>query len=98
MPSFAAANPITCTRSNEKRRIHETAHQDGALMHEVTVINNLLGHYVLRFLDADSGRMTPMSPEDERTLATHLATLATDIHTRANRRDRDGDAPLLAAR
>lgn len=76
----------------------ESAHDDGRLMHEVTEVNNALGRYVLNFLDADSGRAEPMKSQDERTLATRLTTLADAMHTRADRRDRGGDAPLLIAR
>lgn len=60
-------------------------------MHEVTVVNTLLGRYVLRFLDADAGRCEPLSTEDERTLAGEVAAVAEGLRARAERRDRPGE-------
>lgn len=36
----------------------EAAHLDGRLMHELTKVNYQLSQYVLRFLDADAGRVS----------------------------------------
>jgi hypothetical protein len=67
----------------------DAAHDDGLLMHELTVVNSLLGRYVLRFLDADAGRAEPVSPADERQLADRLTRAADAIRARATRRDQD---------
>jgi hypothetical protein len=65
------------------------AHEDGLLMHELTVVNNMIGRYVVRFLDADAGRVQPISATDEHTLADRLARTADAIRARATRRARD---------
>lgn len=75
----------------------EAAHQDGVLMAEVTSLNTLLGRYVLRFIDADTGRAEPVSTADEHALAQQVAQLAAGIQARAKRRERPGDpAPLIS--
>jgi hypothetical protein len=69
----------------------EAAHLDNLLMAEVTSVNNQLGRYVLRFLDADAGRAEPMSVVDERALADRVAAMAEGLHARAARRDEQGE-------
>jgi hypothetical protein len=68
----------------------DAAHQDNLLMARVGKLNEQLGRYLLRFLDADSHRATPISTADERTLADRVAELATAIQARADRRDHHG--------
>jgi hypothetical protein len=67
----------------------DAAHDDGLLMHELTVVNSQLGRYVLRFLDADAGQTEPISPADEHALADRLARAAEAMHNRAARREQD---------
>lgn len=64
-------------------------------MHELTVLNTLLGRYVVRFLDADAGRIEPISVADEEALADRLADAVGGIRSRAARRDKHGDPPPL---
>src|SRR4051794_682710 len=74
----------------------DNAHSDGLFMHDVTVVNNLLGRYVVRFLDADAGRTDEVSTNEERDLAGRVAAVAVGLRARAARRDRHGDPrPLL---
>jgi hypothetical protein len=72
------------------------AHEDGLLMADVTAMNTELGRYVLRFLDADSGRAEPLSVTDELALADKVTAVADGLRARAVRRQRDGDpTPLI---
>jgi hypothetical protein len=71
------------------------AHLDNVLMSDVIDVNTLLGRYVLRFLDSDAGRATPLSTKDERALAGRVAAVAEGLQARANRRDRHGEPPAL---
>jgi hypothetical protein len=72
------------------------AHDDGRLMHDVTALNTELGRYVLRFIDADTGRVEPLSVTDELALADKVAVIAAGLRARATRRQRSGDpAPLI---
>jgi len=64
-------------------------------MHEITVVNSLLGRYVLRHLDADAGRADPVSMVDECALAKQVADVASDLRARATRRVQCGDRPPL---
>lgn len=73
----------------------EAAHEDGRLMHEVTVVNALLGRYVLRHLDADAGWTEPISAVDERALAEQVAEVADELRARAARREQGGHPPPL---
>jgi hypothetical protein len=65
----------------------DVAHEDGLLMHELTVVNAMLGKYVLRYLDADARRADPIPTAEERSLADRLTAAADGIRTRAARRD-----------
>ena len=65
------------------------AHEDGLLMHDLTALNTLLGRYVLRHLDADSGRADPIPTADEHALADRLTTAAEAVRARATRREQD---------
>ncbi len=74
----------------------EAAHQDGRLMHELSTVNAMLSRYVLQFLDADAGRIEPLSITDERTLAARLAEAASAVQARVERREQhEGTAPLM---
>lgn len=73
----------------------EAAHGDSILMAAIANVNNQLGRYVLRFLDADAGRGEPVTPDDERALADSVAAIAEGLRARADRRDRRGDSPAL---
>lgn len=67
----------------------DAAHDDGLLMHELTVVNSQLGRYVLRYLDADAGHAEPINPSDERALADRLGRAAEAIGNRAEGREQD---------
>lgn len=69
---------------------HAVAHEDGLLMHELTVLNAKLGKYVLRYLDEDAGRAEPIPPAEEHTLANRLMAAAIAIQARAERRTQHG--------
>jgi hypothetical protein len=74
----------------------DAAHQDNLLMAEVGKLNEQLGRYLLRFLDADSRRATHISTADERALADRVAALAEAIQARADRRNEHGyPTPLI---
>jgi hypothetical protein len=83
------------TMSNDlttRRRVpgpDDAAHDDGLLMHDLTVVNTMIGRYVLRFLDADAGHAEPIPVADEHNLADRLTDAAEAIRARADRRDRD---------
>lgn len=62
------------------------AHDDGLLMHDLTVVNTMIGRYVLRFLDADAGRCEPVPVADELALAERLANAAEALAARVARR------------
>jgi hypothetical protein len=72
------------------------AHEDNVLMAAIAHVNNQLGRYVLRFLDADAGRADPVSPSAERALADSVAAIAEGLTSRAARRERHGEPPMLA--
>lgn len=67
----------------------DAAHEDGLLMHDLTVLNTHLGRYVMRFLDADSGHADPIPTTEERALADRLTTAGEAVRARATRRDQD---------
>lgn len=74
----------------------EVAHLDNVLMAEVAQLNELLGRYVLHFLDADADRVEPLGAPDEHALADRVTAVADGIHGRAERRERHGDpAPII---
>lgn len=64
----------------------DNAHEDGRLMHELSVVNTLIGRYVLRHSDADAGYDEPVSPANEHALADRVASAAEGIRARAIRR------------
>jgi hypothetical protein len=64
------------------------AHDDGLLMHDLTVVNTMIGRYVVRFLDADAGAAEPIPVADERALADRLTSAAKALQARATRRER----------
>lgn len=71
---------------DDHTRDHDDAHEDGLLMHELTVVNTMIARYIVRFLDADAGRATPVSITDEHTFADRLTHAAEAIRARAIRR------------
>jgi hypothetical protein len=74
------------------------AHDDGRLMHDVTVLNTELGRYVLRFLDADTGQAEPLSVGDELALADRVSDVAAGLRARAVRRQHAGSPlPLICS-
>lgn len=64
-------------------------------MHEITMVNTLLGRYVLHHLDADAGRSKPINTADERALAEQVAEVADELRARAARREQGGHPPPL---
>jgi hypothetical protein len=67
----------------------DSPREDRLLMHDLTVLNTQVGRYVLRFLDADSGRATSTPTTDELALADSLTAAADAIRARALRREQD---------
>jgi hypothetical protein len=67
----------------------DAAHEDGRLMHDLTVVNAMIGRYVLRFVDADSGRAERIPMSDELELAERLASVTEALVARVRRRARD---------
>lgn len=59
---------------------------DQALLSELTPVIALLSQYVMRYFDADAGRVEPLSVLDERALAERVAEVAAKLHARAQRR------------
>jgi hypothetical protein len=68
---------------------HDTAHEDELLMHDLTVVNAMLGRYVLRYLDEDALRAGPIATADEHALANRLTSAAARIRARADHRSQD---------
>lgn len=65
-------------------------------MHELSAVNAMLSRYVLQLLDADAGRIEPLSTADERTLAARLAEAAGAVQARIERREQhEGSAPRI---
>lgn len=65
----------------------ETAHQDSVLIAELATVNTQLARYVLRYIDAEANRATPIPTEDEYRLADRLTAAAEAVRARAQRRD-----------
>jgi hypothetical protein len=92
--------PDDQTRDHRSRstapRSDPVAHKDGRLMLDVIAVNNELGRYVVRFIDADTGRVEPLSVVGELALADQVAAVADGLRARAIRRHCKGDpAPLI---
>ena len=64
----------------------EVAHLDGRLIHDLSEINYRLAQYMVRFYDADAGRVEPISITDEIALAEQIAAAAEAVRARAARR------------
>ncbi|OLF07551.1 hypothetical protein BLA60_26895 [Actinophytocola xinjiangensis] len=64
----------------------DTAHHDGRLMHDISDLNTRLARYLLHHLDADAGRVPPISAEDELALADQVTALAVALRARATTR------------
>jgi hypothetical protein len=71
----------------------EAAHLDGRLMHELSAVNYHLGLYVLRYYDADAGRVEPVPAADELALANSVAAAADAIRARVARRECQDEEP-----
>jgi hypothetical protein len=67
----------------------DAAHEDGLLLHDLTVVNTMIGRYVVRFADANAGRAEPIPVSDECDLAERLMGAAGAVLARAKRRARD---------
>jgi len=65
---------------------HDTDREDDLLMHDLTVVNAMLGRYVLRYLDEGARRAGPIATADEHALADRLTAAADRIRARADRR------------
>jgi hypothetical protein len=61
-------------------------HDDKQLMADLSALNGQISRYVVGYLDADAHRTTPPSPDDERALVETMATLASRVQERADRR------------
>jgi len=81
--------PNDLTRCSRVPDPDNAAHDDGLLMHDLTVLNTMIGRYVLRFLDADAGRREPVPVADELALAERLTNVAKAIAARIARRAKD---------
>ncbi len=69
-----------------------SSRDDDLLMRDVVEVDNSLGRYVVRFVDADMGRADHIPVADERALAERLTALADGIRARAGRRERATNA------
>lgn len=78
-------------RLQSELTVEEVAHHDSVLMAEVSQVNTLLSRYLLRVLDADAGRASELSPDDERALADRVAAVAVELRARAARRAQHGE-------
>lgn len=59
-------------------------HGDRQLIAELAALNEQLSRYVVRYLDADGGRATPVSVADERVFAEALHAMAARLRQRAD--------------
>lgn len=66
----------------------EHYHHDKRLVAKLADLNGHLTGYLLRHLDADAKRTTPISPDDEHDLGTRLVRLGMMVIGRADRRQR----------
>ncbi len=80
---------MTAMTHSDPAASNDQAHDDGRLMHELTAVNTMVTRYVVRFLDADAGRVGPISVADEQALADALSGAAVAVRARASRRARD---------
>jgi hypothetical protein len=63
----------------------DAAHADGLLMHDLTVLNTLIGRHVLHHLAADTGDRPSITSAEDRALADRLTTAADALRERADR-------------
>jgi hypothetical protein len=61
-------------------------HDDKQLIAALTALNGQVSRYVLRYLDADAGRVVPTSVEDELALGERIVELGEAVRARAERR------------
>lgn len=64
----------------------DAAHEDGRLLHDMSVVNTAISRYILRFFDADAGRVEPISVTEELSLADKLTGVADRLRGRSDRR------------
>jgi hypothetical protein len=68
---------------------------DQQLLADLVSLNQQLTRYVVRYLDADAHRADPTSVANERALADVMATLASKVRERADRRTSSEASPAL---
>jgi hypothetical protein len=68
---------------------------DKQLMADLAALNEQLGQYVVRMLDADARRAEPVSVADERRFAQTLCTIADRVEQRADRRAASDTSAVL---
>jgi hypothetical protein len=75
--------------------LDEAGYQDRVLMAEIGKLNEKLGRYLLRYLDAEANRAEPVSQSEERALAEAMVALASKVFERAGRHTTSATAPAL---
>lgn len=58
--------PNDLTTSSQIPGPDDAAHEDGRLMHDLTVVNTMITRYVLDYADADAGRAEPIPVSEVR--------------------------------
>ncbi len=67
---------------------------DKELISELTPLIAQLSTYVVRYFDADTGEVEPISVANERALGDRMTALGAGLHARADRREALGDHPM----
>lgn len=57
--------------------------EESMFIAELTRLNNWIGRYVMRYLDADAGRTQPATTQDEQALGDQLMALGQAMQTKA---------------
>lgn len=83
---------------NRLQSPYSAAHDDRQLMLAVFRVNSALGRYVMRFVDADTGRGDEVSADDEHVLADLVTSVAEDIRARAVRRENEAAGAVPATK
>lgn len=68
---------------------------DNVLMAELSHLNTRMTRYILRYLDADAGRVEPISVDDEHNLGLKLAELGDVLQRRAARREAENNGHVV---